>query len=410
MNDMSVPWSIPKSKMSYFGRRYPRETNEAEDLNQSKIETDAMPSIINVEKHHIICFFLSIISYIIDVCSDSLIAIDYIASQRLTHAFFTIIPYITGFSATFILSYIWHKEDHTRCYQYVTSLPAPTAVFRFDVSDYAKLAFKALIGPIYWNYNAILFAYRMKNVSSKKLKKYFFCRMVECERDATLLRLVEAFIESAPQMIVQTIIVLQSVHYGNNSSVWIYFHYLSILSSLVSVCWALCCQHRTLRMVRLDKINIHPSEIIIQFLWRFFLMSSRALIIVIAIIAFGYQAAWFGAIHCVATILHLFMFQWDGNKGLSYSSRCLVMICNMFIHMFTPFNSVDGPACWRYTVALLVELIEAELIFYYLWFYANTTNFDVIPLIYTYHSTYIIGIILMIIYYKRLHPSRRSVN
>ena len=93
-----------------------------------------------------------------------------------------------------------------------------------------------------------------------ELSRSYFVLMIYEDSDATLLRLFEGFMESAPQLVLQLYILLadKKVVRGEVETIEMNFTgdgqilsvtliVLSIVSSLVSLAWSLVVYHRSLR-------------------------------------------------------------------------------------------------------------------------------------------------------------------
>ena len=96
-------------------------------------------------------------------------------------------------------------------------------------------------------------------VRYKKERKKYFTLMVYEDADATLLRLFECFMESAPQLVLQIYILIKDPHANklndNEYNTLIKDPFLktsifgiSIISSLVSLAWSLVVYHRYVKI------------------------------------------------------------------------------------------------------------------------------------------------------------------
>lgn len=174
------------------------------------------------------------------------------------------------------------------------------AFFRCDSTNFISVRIKTTIskstyfqiGPLWWYYKAFIHGLHFRLESDPIKRRKHFCKMIEAERDATLLRFFEGFLESAPQLIIQGNILSEYLwwHFNEANSVFelprwgeqptlvrcvsryanqykrtlVYVQLISMALSLLSVCWSISIQHRSLRMVRPDKVNMHPHESVLQ--------------------------------------------------------------------------------------------------------------------------------------------------
>lgn len=122
-----------------------------------------------------------------------------------------------------------------------------------------------------------------KEAREKRIKYYTL--MVYEDADATLLRLFECFMESAPQLILQIYILIRdpgSITLNTSpddpahlikSSILV----ISVISSLFSLAWSLVVYHRSLRYTFPDKNNLQWKGSVLQFLWHFSSITARVL-------------------------------------------------------------------------------------------------------------------------------------
>lgn len=85
--------------------------------------------------------------------------------------------------------------------------------------------------------------------------------MLKEDSDISLLRLIECFLESAPQLALQLTIVLR------NNGDWKTLQIVSIISSFLGIVWSIAGYHRAIRFAQSDKSNITWCGTSIQFIW-----------------------------------------------------------------------------------------------------------------------------------------------
>ncbi|ETN87211.1 hypothetical protein NECAME_00070 [Necator americanus] len=184
--------------------------------------------------------------------------------------------------------------------------------------------------------------------------------------------------------------------------------------SLLSVCWSISIQHRSLRMVRPDKVNMHPHESVMQLIWRFSTVASRFIVIVLSVATYEFKVLPPLVLHFLISLAHIRALQ-----SLNIPSRGLeegLTLINAAIHTFTPFNMADGPTRWRYAAAYTIEAIEAIVsfdwesirIFYTIWMKDKSIHFPYkIEAAALSGILFLVGICMMITYYSCFHPNRR---
>jgi hypothetical protein len=135
--------------------------------------------------------------------------------------------------------------------------------------------------------------------------------MVYEDADATLLRLFECFMESAPQLVLQIYILIRDPQAakisgtnndggsdpveGEETNQFLKYTLLivSVVSSLISLAWSLVVYHRSLRYTYPNKKNLDCLGSIFQFLWHFSSITAR--VIALSLFASVYQQ-WIGVV------------------------------------------------------------------------------------------------------------------
>lgn len=97
----------------------------------------------------------------------------------------------------------------------------------------------------------------------KKPDVKYYKLMVNEDTDATMLRLFECFLESAPQLLIQLYLIIlvpgQTGPLSNTTSYFIFyvmFPYISCFISLFSIALALASYYKSLRMSLPNKVNL----------------------------------------------------------------------------------------------------------------------------------------------------------
>uniref|UniRef100_A0A0N5AXC6 XK-related protein n=1 Tax=Syphacia muris TaxID=451379 RepID=A0A0N5AXC6_9BILA len=226
------------------------------------------------------------------------------------------------------------------------------------------------LGPIIWYIQAIISGIKFRHANDMRTKQHFYCEMVMADRDASLLRFFEAFIESMPQVLVQGYIFLGVYNELKDDQRLLftaYFQILSLLCSLISSCWSISLQHRNLRIARPDKDNMTATETFLQFIWRFSTISARYTCLVFFAVAFHHWIFIVLCIHFFISLVHVSALQLTqiDNSSSKPGLICvgLVIVCAI-IHIFTPFNMAEGPTIWRYLCGYTIEVLEAMVLIF----------------------------------------------
>ena len=216
-------------------------------------------------------------------------------------------------------------------------------------------------------------------------------------RDASMIRLLEAFFESAPQLVLQ-LYIMASENEADAITV------ISVCLSLISLSWAIGAYAKALRAVRLDRQGLSLRGVWIQCIWRTGMAMSR--VVALALFATAYKAWLF-----LAVCFHwLIMTGWliaqktefcPGGSHLEWTFDGMVAV----VLIFCFFNTKDGKIRNRVIAYYILMLVENSVLIY-LW-YVNWDE-DVwynIPALAAVWGGFILGLVFMFIYYRFFHPT-----
>lgn len=174
--------------------------------SQQKDETDRLPPSDRVTYWDIAGFVISITSHIVDVGLDCNLAVRYYLSDQkayfLTTVAFILIPALinTAFS---IRMYVLDESEELNKNRTLTQRCTNRGVLFLIV-----LIFQ--LAPVLRYFDALRYARKSKK--AEKLKDYenqrkYYELMVKEDSDVALLRVLECFLEAAPQQILQITII-----------------------------------------------------------------------------------------------------------------------------------------------------------------------------------------------------------
>lgn len=245
-----------------------------------------------------------------------------------------------------------------------------------------------------------------KHKDEEKQRLYFKLMVME-ESDVALIRIIECFLDSCPHKIIHMTAIINS---GFNPTT---AQLLSLTSAFGGFAWALAAYQRCIRIAQPDKRQLSWAGMSALCVWHFLITFARVFSIVLLTSVFPKFAIISIAIH--AFLMTFWVFLIDRSKFCSYTS----------FHSFV-FSMIFG-VVFIFTYILPKE--TKNTFSRYLFFYCLTGLQNLISIgIFVIHSTltlwlvyllsivpilsFIIGISVMIIYYKYLHPnilSRRDL-
>ncbi|KAL3984131.1 tripartite motif-containing protein 16 [Sarotherodon galilaeus] len=226
---------------------------------------------------------------------------------------------------------------------------------------------------------------------------------VSLTHDLSMLRIIETFSESAPQLTLMLTIILQT---GHPDPVTV----LKGVGSASAIAFAVTTYHRSLRSFLPDKEKQQISSSVIYFIWNLVLISSR----LTALALFASVLPCFIFAHFICSWLVLFFFAWRSKMNFMESScgEWLYRATVGLIWYFNWFSVAEGKT--RYRTALYHGYILTDIcILCAVWCWKMSTDppdFVIDPM----HAlitaacvvaVYVLGLILKAIYYKVFHPN-----
>lgn len=226
---------------------------------------------------------------------------------------------------------------------------------------------------------------------------------VYLSHDLSMLRLIETFSESAPQLVLMLTIILQRGHLG----LWTV---LKATGSAMAIACSVTMYHRSLRSFLPEKQQQVIASSALYFFWNLLLIMSR----ITALALFASVLPCFIFTHFICSWLVLFFFVWRSQTDFMESSvgewlyRCTVGL----IWYFEWFNVMEGRT--RYRTLLYHGYIFVDIsLLCGLWCWKMITDppFHEVQPTYAIISAvcvvlvYILGLFFKMIYYKFYHPN-----
>ncbi|XP_065759722.1 XK-related protein 4 [Muntiacus reevesi] len=250
----------------------------------------------------------------------------------------------------------------------------------------------------FWRYFHTIYLGIRSRQSGENDRWRFYWKMVYEYADVSMLHLLATFLESAPQLVLQLCIVVQT-------------HSLQALqgftaaASLVSLAWALASYQKALRDSRDDKKPISYMAVVIQFCWHFFTIAAR-------VITFALFASVFQLYFGIFIVLHwCIMTFWIVHCETEFCiTKWEEIVFDMvvgIIYIFSWFNVKEGRTRCRLFIYYFVILLENTALsaLWYLYKAPQIADAFAIPALCVVFSSFLTGVVFMLMYYAFFHPN-----
>lgn len=225
-------------------------------------------------------------------------------------------------------------------------------------------------------------------------------------RDISMLRLLQAFLQSGPQLVLQLYILLQRYPFDWKTD-WLIG--ATAGTSLLSMVWAILAYGKSLRDFRKQGSRLSLPGLFLQLLWRITMVTSR----VVAMVLFAsYFEHWlFSAIGLHWFIMSTWLFcqrtrYCTDEDGREHPCRER-LFCSMigFTYIFCFFNTREGNARKRIFLYYSIILVENSL-FVSMWYPHKTFQgimaYSAMGVVW---GGMLFGALCMALYYRFYHPS-----
>ncbi|XP_057684066.1 XK-related protein 8.3 [Corythoichthys intestinalis] len=215
--------------------------------------------------------------------------------------------------------------------------------------------------------------------------------------DLSMLRLIETFCESAPQLTLMIYVVLRT-----NKARTVQF--VSIAASTTSIAWMVVDYHRSLRSFLPDKAKQGWGSSLVYFLWNLLLISPRvAALALFASVLPGYVAAHFVLVwSCFVTWAWRQRTDFMDSVGGEWLYRATVGL----IWYFSWFNVAEGRTRSRSVIYHTFITVDGGILLTTWWCYRDPVSSQTyaLALLITLTLTYLLGLLFKCIYYCCFHP------
>ncbi|XP_061738709.1 XK-related protein 8.3 [Nerophis ophidion] len=217
--------------------------------------------------------------------------------------------------------------------------------------------------------------------------------------DLSMLRLIETFCESAPQLTLMIYVVLR-----NNKARTVQF--VSIAASTTSMAWMVVDYHRSLRSFLPDKAQQGWGSSLVYFLWNLLLISPRvaALALFASVLPAGCAAA-----HFLLVWSGFVLWAWRQRTDFmdSAGGEWLYRATVGLVWYFSWFNVAEGRTRGRSVIYHGFMAADGGILLATWWCYRDhvTSQPYALPLILALPLTYWLGLLFKCVYYCCFHPT-----
>ncbi|XP_073677684.1 XK-related protein 8.3 [Garra rufa] len=215
--------------------------------------------------------------------------------------------------------------------------------------------------------------------------------------DLSMLRLIETFCESAPQLTLMMYIMLHSNHAR-------LVQYISVVASATSIAWMVVDYHRSLRSFLPDKDKQNWLSSVVYFFWNLFLIGPRvATVALFASVLPCYIAAHFLSLWLVFGI-------WACMQGTDFmdspAGECLYRATVGLVWYFSWFNVTEGHTRNRSLIYHMFIIVDTGILLATWWLYrdAGVSQSYALSLIISIPLCYVLGLLIKGFYYWCFHP------
>eukprot|EP00057_Strongylocentrotus_purpuratus_P011770 XP_011666244.1 PREDICTED: XK-related protein 4-like [Strongylocentrotus purpuratus] len=233
-------------------------------------------------------------------------------------------------------------------------------------------------------------------ILSRRDSKYYK-EMISERLDITMLRLLEAFMESAPQLVLQVYIMVYS-----EELFWLTA--ASAIVSLLSLAFSLGIYQKALRDFLPDKEKLSYSNVALIFVWRLFTITARVLAMALFASIYGWWVFVLAAAHWAVMTAWL-IWQRTSYHTSKYDEIPFDAVIGI-IHIFCFFNMKEGPTRCRAVIFYILIFIENTVMFG-LWYREQDSREKMygLPALVFVWGGFFVGIFFMSFYYRFYHPN-----
>lgn len=336
----------------------------------------------------------SITSFFLDLVIDIAVAIFHYLNQDYWYSALTVAFIVIPSLITSAISLRWYIVDsqvdgaeHVSKTQWIVR-------FVFHIFQ---------IGPVLRYWESLQYGLTWRKAKDDDLKKKVYMKMIYEDADATMLRLFESFMESAPQLMLQMYIITKNYPWDDYEQWTMIAQWMSITSSLISISWSLVSYSKSLRISLPSKIPMTYWSIAVMFSWEFFSITARMIALALFTSAFVRYVGFVCLVHWAIMTLWILSMQTNfcNTKCEEFGFNAVLGV----IFIFCYFNPVDNATRYRYLAFYAFMFVENTALLA-VWYRQATYSAGIKEgVLFTHYTCFLLGIVLMSTYYKFFHPT-----
>ncbi|TNN19547.1 XK-related protein [Schistosoma japonicum] len=384
-------------------------------LSEDEIRLAEFLKVHRFRSYQIVVFLISIVSYLADITSDAYLVYTYYIQENYYWSTLTMVLMIVPALLMSSFSLTWYFID----YKVRVDPPRSCRAWTF------RLLFHGLqLAPLVRSADAIYYgiASRQPGLSLRAAAQYTQLMLFE-DADCAMLRMIECFTESAPQLLLQLYIILLQPYPAPKFQMTAQF--VSCVFSWFSLAWSLTYYQSALRSSRIEKANIRSLGVISFLFWKAGVLMSRLL--ALGILAAVIKGLWFALALGIHWLLASGWLVTRGTTFCSSDSRALEELAFDFVlgavYCFDVVNIREGRSRQWYVSCYLILGVENSLCASLWWLtHSSVSNslsnnvfknqpstwasvFPSYTLFIIVICSFFFGIVMMIVYYTAFHPS-----
>ncbi|XP_077454551.1 XK-related protein 7-like [Stigmatopora argus] len=249
-----------------------------------------------------------------------------------------------------------------------------------------------------WRYVRALYLGVQSRWHREPERRHYYWRMMFETADISILRLLESFLKSAPQLVLQLSIMIVAGQV-------LPLQGLSASASLMSLAWMVASYQKVLRDSRDDKLPMSYKAVTVQILWHLFTIGARALAFALFASVFQLYFGIFVVAHwCIMTF---WIIQGETDFCMSKWEEIIYNMMVGIVYIFCWFSVREGRTRCRlltYSLTVFVENVALTAT-WYVYRGPRTSDFSAVVMVCVVASSYALGTFFMFVYYCLLHPN-----